>query len=161
MIAQGFVNRMIQGVFYCTKPECFFGIDVIPILILLFFFSVFVMFIECSVQAHYFNRHPEEKKRFIELTCGLDSHFMHKKLNSFDFQSGGLGVVHFTVFVCKWRVKTGRRMWVSASLPNLHRDQNYLKVSEEFPRLMKIQIFSYYVGIVGLSSAGLAYYLGH
>jgi hypothetical protein len=159
MIAQGFVNRMIQGLFYCTKPECFFGIDVITILILLFFFSVFVAFIESSMQAHYFNRHPEEKKRFIELTCGLDSYLMHKKLNSYDIGLG-LGQVHFTVFMCKWRAKTGR-MWVSVSLPNLHRDQNYLKVSEEFPRLMKIQIFSYYVRIVCFSSVGLAYYLGH
>ena len=147
--------------FSCYKGTklCWMGRDVIIIFIFLFFLSVFVLiFLHCA-QSYYFNRHPEEKKRFIELTCGLDSYLMHKKLNSYDIGLG-LGQVHFTVFMCKWRAKTGR-MWVSASLPNLHRDQNYLKVSEEFPRLMKIQIFSYYVRIVCFSSAGLAYYLGH
>lgn len=159
MTTQEIVTRIIRGIFYCTKPDCFFGIDVTVIFTLLFFLSVFVLIFLCCAQPYYFNRHPEAKKRFIELTCGLDSHYMNQKLDYFDFQAAGLGTVHFTVCVCKWRAKTGRRMRVSPLLPNLHHDQNYLKVMEEFPRLMKVQkilSMSLYSGILCL---GIAYAL--
>ncbi len=146
--------------FSCYKGTklCWMGRDVIIIFIFLFFLSVFVLiFLHCA-QSYYFNRHPEEKKRFIELTCGLDSHYMNQKLDIFDFQMV-LGNAALFSYDRRWRAKTGRRMLISPTLENLHRDQNYLKVIEEFPRLMKIQILCACMVISLFLCLGIAYAL--
>jgi hypothetical protein len=156
MTIQEILRRTIDMLFFCTEPDCFSGINVIMILFILFMLSAFVFIFLCCAQSYYFNRHPEAKKRYIELTCGLDSHYMNQKLDYFDFQIAGLGNAALMSYVWRWRVKRGLKIRVSPLLGNIHRDQNYLKVIEEFPRLMKIQSICVCMVISGILCLGIA-----
>jgi hypothetical protein len=150
MTTQEFFRRTVDMLFFCTDPDCFFGINVFMILFILFLLGMVLAVLIFCGQTYYFNRHLAEKRRFIELTCGVNSHYLDRKLDVFDFIYGGLSSFIVTVYISVWRAKRGRPLRGNPLTPNVHFDKNYLKLLEEFPQVIKYQVIAAVLSLGGM-----------
>jgi hypothetical protein len=155
MTIQEIVTRLFKGLFFCTDPECWHGIAVVPLLFFLFMTCFFWAFVIAYFLWSHINKNPDRKNRLVELTYGPYSHWMTQPVSQADFLIGTFPIFVSGIWLCLWRSWRGKPLPKLYYCPAVAEDENYRKIFKEFPIFMKLLNLSYVLVFTCLASIAM------